>query len=205
MSKEIVSDPVYENAVSTALDRCRQSVQDVLDCWNGLHFESLTTGSQLYELLHNPQVLYDEQVKKTTTIPEGLSKEAEAQYLKGLSLPPPDQLYDLAALARRSVYTTREMNLFAISKGGKVSLSKESQSVIKQKSVYASNEYQVSVFNELTSLLDQFNKVNSLVNGKLLTTDNRSLSPIFAIPAREGLGPLNLDPEALKQLFETLK
>ena len=205
MSKEIVSDPVYENAVSTALDRCRQSVQDVLDCWNGLHFESLTTGSQLYELLHNPQVLYDEQVKKTTTIPEGLSKEAEAQYLKGLSLPPPDQLYDLAALARRSVYTTREMNLFAISKGGKVSLSKESQSVIKQKSVFAENQLQEKAFNELSELVEKFNSVNSYLGGRLLTQDGR-LSPLVKPPARDGMtGPVTVEPEALKQLFKTLK
>jgi len=205
MSKEIVSDPVYENAVSTALDRCRQSVQDVLDCWNGLHFESLTTGSQLYELLHNPQVLYDEQVKKTTTIPEGLSKEAEAQYLKGLSLPPPDQLYDLAALARRSVYTTREMNLFAISKGGKVSLSKESQSVIKQKSVFAENQLQEKAYTELSGLVDTFNRVNDYLGGRLLTADGR-LSPLIQPPARDGMtGPVTVEPEALKQLFKTLK
>ena len=204
MSKEILSDSVYEAAVTLQLNRILGSVQELLTIWDSFKFQKLNTASELYALIHEPQIMYDEAVKELTTLPAGLSEAAAAEYQAGLSLPDPDRLYEAAALVRRSAYVSRELSLFSISKG-RAALTKASEAIIKEKSVFADNQLQEKAYTELSGLVDTFNRVNDYLGGRLLTQDGR-LSPLVKPPARDGMtGPVTVEPEALKQLFETLK
>jgi len=202
--KEILSDPVFEQTMQAQLSRVLASVQELLSTWDALHFQKLTTVSELYELIHSPENLYNSAVKELTALPAGLSEQAASEYQAGLSLPDPDRLYEAAALVRRSAYVSRELSLFSISKG-RAALTKASEAIIKEKSVFADNQLQEKAYTELSGLVDTFNRVNDYLGGRLLTADGR-LSPLIQSPARDGMtGPVTIEPEALKQLFETLK
>ena len=163
--KEILSDPVFEQTMAAQLSRVLASVQELLSTWDALHFQKLTTVSELYELIHSPENLYNSAVKELTALPAGLSEQAASEYQAGLSLPDPRQLYDAAQLCKRSPYTVRELGLFNISKGRAV-LTPEAQKIVKQKSVFCDNALQEKAFNELSELVEKFNSVNSYLGGR---------------------------------------
>lgn len=167
MKTEIYSDPQYEQTMSLALERSRSLAQTVLDTWNSLDLGAIKSKAGIYELIHNPSIPFTEGCNKKQIAPPGLNETQVKQYLEKIVLPLPNALYLQAEKARQDPYTVRELGLFEIKKDKVVLNEAEAEKLVKGQSVYVENESQLEFAEDIKKLVEDFNRLNSRVGGRL--------------------------------------
>jgi len=200
--KEILNDPIFEKSVKTNLDKALKLVQNLIDVWNAKGFDRLTSTSQVYDLIAEPEILFTDELNKMMQVPAGLTESESREFLNNQQIPSDKDLHSASQACRNNAYCQRKMNLFHL-KNGSVELSANSQELVKQKSVYAVSERQIEFYDRLQNLINELNNLNEKTNYQLIT--GRELGSVFATPLRDETGEININSEALKQLFENFE
>lgn len=201
MKKEVLSDPVHERTISQLLDRALNKVRAVINAWHECGFQTPESTSELYEVILNPAVPYQENVNRLQQPAEGIPEKMALEHTRSMTPPAPGELYQAAKIAGNDVYVTRELSLFRMD-GGKVEFNKPVRDqIVKHKSVFAESEAQETFYNDLRAFVDRLNSLNEKTNGQLLT--GNSLGPLLTTPARQVEGArVGIDPETLKKTLK---
>jgi len=201
MKKEILNDLIFEKSVKTNLYKSLQLIQNLLNIWENLGFDKLTSSSQLYDLLNEPSLLYAEAIEEMTKTPPGLPEKEASEWLNNQDIPDAKSLINATKACNNDPFTQRKLSLFYL-KNGSVQL-KNTDPLVKKKSVYAENQKQLDFFERLQNLIAELNNLNTQTGYQLVT--GRELSQVFATPLRGETGTVNIDPEGLRKILENFK
>jgi len=197
--KEVRKNEVFEKAMQRDLDKAKQLVQTVVTEWDSLDLTPCAGTSGLYELIHSPEIPFQEGVRKAQLPPEGLSDADAREFVKNYQPPRPTALYLAAERARRSPYVGRELSLFELDENGIVQLTNQKQQIIKKQSVFAENPNQEKFCSDLERLQKLFNNLNKKSGGQL----HRLLIP----PTRPlpGYQELIIQNKELREMLSVIK
>lgn len=168
MKKEVYKDDVYETSMKAALGRSQKKLENLLLKWQFTKLGDITTTPQLYELIWNPDVVWNENILRLRKEPEGLTPAQAKKYQERLQEPDSRDFFKASQDCQQDPYCLREQSVFEL-KNGEVVFGPGANQIIKTKSVYASNERQQKTAEEILKLKYDFNGLNERCNGTLST------------------------------------
>lgn len=197
--KELISDPVFENAMVLRLDQSRVKLQQLVDEWHKLDFDPVTTASQIYDLAYNPQQMIQEGKARKESAGDHLTETEKKNYLKKIRYKDPNSFTNAAARAAMDPHSERGQNLWIVKDGVVMLNKKESEKILKQRSVIARNERQVELGEKIIKIKDLFNEINQVSAGQL----RLNINDLFAVDLRPGgkYVPATLNIELFRRLL----
>lgn len=179
--KELIADKVYEATMLTRLDQTRVKLQTMVDRWNELGYRPCASESMLYDLAFNPAEMIQEGKMIIESDSEGLTSQQRADYLKKLKFKDAHHFLVAASVVSQDAYSERGQNLWMV-KNNQVALNKKSaDEILKVRSVFAENEKQIEMGEQIIMIRDLVNAINKKTFGgmrlnlaDLFTQDLRS-------------------------------
>jgi len=166
MKTEVFKDELYEQSMKQRLEQSREKLQNMLDVWNETGLEACESSAQLYELIWNGDVAWQEGIMKLHDQPPGLTPEQEQDHQDRIVEPDPFAFFTAAEVCRQDAYCLREQMAFGV-KGKKVILAPGSKKLIKGKSVFADSKDREQVAKEIIEMIDQYNRLNERTGKQL--------------------------------------
>jgi len=136
----IYKDEKHETKTRAELDTSRVTLQDLLDEWNK---QELTTCTDIFPLMMNPQKVYGEAVKSVADIPisHGKFQINKDKFLEIMDVPTPNDLYVKARTARQTPFAAHR-ELWSIKDNLIVMDQAVADGFIYCRNIYAENERQ---------------------------------------------------------------
>ena len=203
MKNEIYRDEIYESSMNTRLELTRKLFQNCLDAWAKLDLTICASTNDLYSLVWDPAICFQEGCNVKSLPPEGVSDKVKQEHAARVVLPNPNRFYQEAGRVEMDQYSARELSLFTV-KGDQVVINdKAAEPIIKDRSVYASTDKQVAFHKDLDKLIDLFNSLNVQVYGKLTASDFRENLGINARDPGDS-SPISIKSEKLQELISLI-
>jgi len=166
MKNIIMRDELFEESIRSLLEKSKQKCQNLLNEWNGMGLNPITTASELYELIWRPDVIHSEAVMRLKAIPPGLTPEQETDFLNRLKIPSLYPLEQAANQCKMDPYCLREQSAFSI-KGKSVIFGPGYETLVMQKSVICTSKEQENLGLDILELQKTFNSLNQKARGRL--------------------------------------
>ena len=179
MSKIVFEDKNYERMVADEISEARVALQNLLDQWNALKLNSITTKSELYDLVSNPQQMYSEGLLITRKKSSDTNVEAPQS-----SPPDPNGFYSAARAAKTAAYSDREYGIFGLEKNKVVVIKEASDVYVYNRTIVADTPEQEQFAKDVETFTRMFNLINSKLGNYLVEVAayRSAWSQILALP-----------------------
>jgi hypothetical protein len=165
MKAELYSDAVYEKSIAARLEKSKQLMQELVNSWSALGLRGCSSSGELFEMVNNPRMIVREAQELKRNDTQGLSASEVTTHQQNLKFVNPHSFYLKSDEVKQDSYSQRVLELFTL-KDGKVILQKAgAQSLIKSKSVFAVNEQQKEVGENVLKVQELFNNLNRATQG----------------------------------------
>lgn len=198
----VFRDERYEEATKSDISHAHEAMSAVLAAWNSLRIGAIDSTSELYDLVNNSELLFNEAI--ATLNKKGGDTNLPVKHLD--SAPDPAQFFQAANMAKGLTFCNREYGMFTIERG-KVKVNPLQQELyINNRTIWADTEEQIQFAKDCETFVSVFNKINTLTRGEL--TYNKEFRGawgiIFNLPPEgfEAQYPAFLKTEKLRELIQ---
>jgi len=181
-SQIVFRDESFEEITRSEIAAGSQALERVVAEWNKLGFSKVGSASEMYDLVYQDSLMYNEAVRATTR----QSDDTNQPHPAPLKPADPMAFMQAAEAARAISYVAREYGIYTIQKGKVVIDQAIADEYIGNRSVTAYTEEQLAFFNDYEAMIRCFNTLNGVQDGALTSVHKN----------REVFGQLmNLPPE----------